>query len=131
MDPCGSAIVLTDYWRKVYNSSERHRYECDPKRMNNQGRPWFRFSGAAGSKLMNTCPPRYSCGSNVALWSNAVMPTKAGEEIQIPIFGEYNDGCNQYRGTVLVRKCSTKTNDFVYKYTSKNQTCFMAFCGMD
>lgn len=49
---------------------------CDTQEMISAGRPWFRFSGAAGNHLMNKCVPFGRCSTEGALWSDDLMPSK-------------------------------------------------------
>lgn len=54
---------------------------------------WFRFSGDAGSRLADSCRPDGSCGTNIAIWSDDVMPTQAGEEKSITAYASYTQRC--------------------------------------
>lgn len=58
------------------------------------------------------------------------MPIAAGEMKEIRVYGSYAS-CAQYQILILVKRCSTKMNDFVYKYTDASIECEMGFCGMD
>lgn len=131
VDLCESAISLTEYWRKVYNDSETDRSTCDTKSMINSGRPWFRFSGAAGSRMLNRCVVRKSCGTNIPMWSDDPMPIEIGEEFEITAKGIFSTLCDKYKRKVLVKKCSGRANDYTYKYTDTSTVCDLAFCGMD
>ena len=52
---CENAINLTESWRLDHSGSKIRPIDgmknCDTRDMINSGRPWFRFSGHAGSKL--------------------------------------------------------------------------------
>ena len=64
-------------------------YNCDKELT--QDRIWFRFSGDAGTQLLNTCPKDLSCGSHGGFWSDAQMPEKVGEIKQVPLYGSFQD----------------------------------------
>ena len=79
---CQSAINLTEYWRKDHSGSSikpiNGNSNYDNEWMVDAGRPWFRFTGAAGNRLVNHCVPGLSCGTVDATWSDAPMPTSIG-----------------------------------------------------
>ena len=47
------------------------------------GLTWFRFTEDGGNLLMNTCAPKYSCGSTGAYRSDSSPPTEIGETVTI------------------------------------------------
>lgn len=130
-DACESAILLTEYWRKVYGNSERWRNNCDLQTMIDQGRPWFRFVGAAGTRLANECTPVHGCGTDFTIWSDAVMPSIPGEEQEIMVKARSTSNCAAYQYKVLVKKCSYRDDGYAYKFVDENYQCRMGFCGMD
>ena len=132
-EECQTAINLTEAWRRDHTGSYikpiNGNYNCDPGTMIGQGRPWFRFAGDAGNRLTDTCPPRFSCGSIVALWSDDAMPTVIGVNKTITVNGLFNGNCKHYDPQpVRVMKCSDKPYDLVYKYAG-NWWCNVGFCG--
>ena len=134
---CKSAINLTEYWRKDHFGHQIKPISgdsnCDSRDMVDQGNPWFKFTGAAGSRLLNHCVPGYSCGSHRALWSDAPMPSQIGVVSQIPVYGSWVNNCYEWNVSALVVKCSSRPNDFVYKYneTHAANVCYNSFFGMD
>lgn len=134
---CLSAIKLTEWWRKDHKGSYLHpknywnEFNCDPREMVAAGRPWFRFSGEAGNRLMNKCVPQLSCGTNLALWSDDPMPTQVGVITQVNAYSQFRDNCRYpgYIKRISVVRCSTSNNDYVYRYDG-DDFCFTGFCGM-
>lgn len=108
---------------------EGHR-NCDTKFMVNSGRPWFRFSGAAGTRLLDRCPPAYSCGADAAIWSDSVMPIEVGVLQSAHIYMSWNKNCRSYKNSISVMRCSGMLNDFIYRYDG-SIVCHDAFCGMN
>jgi len=95
------------------------------------GRPWFRFAGKAGNKLLDTCPPPYSCGTHSGIWSNATMPSEVGVATQVRAYRSWTDGCYQYPIYIKVMRCSTPSHhDFIYQYADTSNVCHYTFCGM-
>ena len=56
----------------------------------------YRIQGNAGKRILNKCPPAYSCGSHGGMWTNATLPTVVGETLQIPIYGSWSGNCDWY-----------------------------------
>ena len=128
---CLNAINLTESWRSDNKGRKLNGgNNCDTYTMKNNGRPWFRFTGLAGNKLLNTCPPAYSCGTAAGIWSDAAMPSKIGAVTNITAYGSWSyKGCKEYPESVSVVRCSDSVADFVYRYNG-NRGCTLGFCGM-
>jgi len=131
-EECRGAINLTESWRLDNKGTDLNGHSnCDTRDMNATGRPWFRFTGQAGTKLLDSCPPMYSCGAYVGLWSDAQMPSDIGVVTAFTASGSYTGGCNQYPRRASVMKCSNAASDFVYRYDDPDSsTCYVGFCGM-
>ena len=131
---CVNAINLTESWRLDHSGSWikpiNGQPNCDTTDMINSGRPWFRFSGSAGTKLLNSCPPKLSCGTGVALWSNSTMPLAIGVVTRFTAQGSVSN-CTRHPRQVSVMRCSSAPSDFVYKYEDSSKDCWIGFCGMD
>lgn len=98
------------------------------------GRPWFRFAGAAGTRLLDHCVPGYSCGTHIALWSDEVMPTRVGVITRFYVFGSYEGDCKSETLESSVMRCSYQPNDLVYRWEENNCkkfSCHYGFCGMN
>lgn len=95
---CISARNLTEIWRRTDRGGRWDRTtQCDPKEMREQGYPWFRFSGEAGTHLLDSCPEPHSCGSERGFWSNGTMPVSVGEVVRIEVSKATPiGGCNGY-----------------------------------
>ena len=96
-----------------------------------QGRPWFRFSGEAGNRLLDSCRslPTWSCGTYLGMWSNAAMPITTGESREIDVYAGYSGSCKSHTFRLKVMKCSESQHDYIHKYLS-NVYCSLGFCGM-
>ena len=129
---CMNAINLTESWRLDHSGRKitpsNGGYNCDTESMINAGRPWFRFSGNAGNKLLDHCVPIWSCGTYVTMWSNSTMPDKVGVVTPITVYGNLGR-CTNYPKKSSVMRCSSRANDYVYRYDD-NDHCSLGFCGM-
>lgn len=72
-----------------------------------EGRPWFRFTGEAGRRLLNTCPPPSSCGTHGAIWSDAEMPIVEGVKKLIIVYGSWSGGCKDFTYHLSVGQCNS------------------------
>ena len=131
---CVNAINLTESWRLDHSGSHirpiNGEYNGDTRDMINSGRPWFRFSGNAGSKLLDSCPPWYSCGTEIPFWSNSTMPSAIGVVTRFTAQGSFIK-CNQIDRQFSVMRCSSAPSDFVYRYEDISDHWNLGFCGMD
>lgn len=129
---CQTAINLTEFWRADHAGSRflpDGKLNCDTQDMVNAGRPWFRFQGAAGHRILDHCVPGHSCGTNGALWTDSPVPHVVGVEASIKLNASWNGNCESviYEGSVI--RCSKACGDFVYKYYG-GAGCARGFCGM-
>ena len=100
------------------------------------GRPWFRFTGAAGNRLLDHCvrsadATGLSCGTGAAIWSDAPMPTEVGVITAFDAFDSYNGNCKYYTNKCSVMRCSDQPHDLIYRYDDSDSICYRGFCGMD
>ena len=131
---CLSALNLTESSRRDYYGSsikpKNGDWNCGTRDMRNMGQPWFRFAGDAGTRLLNRCVPAYSCGTHVAIWSDAAMPSKIGEVTKLLAFGSRGSNCRYELHSISVLRCSNDPNDFVYRYDGYTEVCYRGFCSM-
>ena len=138
---CQSAINLTEYWRKDHSGSSIKPvdgyYNCDTRDMTASGRPWFRFTGAAGNRLLDHCVSStaegWSCGTGGAIWSDATMPTEVGVVTNFTAFRSDNASpyCKYRTLQCSVMRCSDQPHDLIYRYDDASTDCYVGFCGMD
>jgi len=127
---CESALNLTGSDRLDHNGQNLGR-RCDARDMVRNGRPWFRFSGDAGRKMLNRCPPESSCGTTAGMWTDSLMPADVGVESVVEVFASYNRKCKWHVYQMAVVRCSSGNNyDFIYKYMGED-ICKLGFCGMN
>lgn len=134
---CLAAVSFTEKWRADKNGSDfrpggphsEDGYTCDLHKSSQ----WFRFSGAAGSQMLSSCPEVNSCGTNFPLWTDATMPQKVGVSKSITAYSVQENGyCQEWTVRTLVMRCSWDTDhDFIYRPAIKlNRSCREAYCGM-
>lgn len=134
---CNSSdtVSLSDSWRNHYKGSD---LENDDIKILFPHKTWFRFTDEAGTKIRDTCPTQFECGSSGAYWSNDTMPYMVGVTKVIRLYESYRDedddiydrSCTQ--NTVieaLATRCSEKGH-FVYQLLEPFDSEDDTVCGM-
>lgn len=142
---CKLALNYTNSWRRDYQGSNirpggtSDGSNCDLKR-----KAWFRFTGAAGNRMLNSCPKKYSCGTVFPYWTDEKMPSTVGVETTVKayivdeettrgwLFGRSTTTtiCKSSTRELRVMRCSDKPNDLIYKASMFANDCSEGFCGM-
>ena len=117
---CYNYKVLNETSRsKTYNESY---FQCD----NTLSTDWYRFSGAAGNQMAESCVEMYRCGTYSPGWLNGSHPTVNEGAVQRRVcFGDYSGDCCLFSIYIRVRNCGR-----FYVYQLKPLTeCFVRYCG--
>ena len=119
-DPCHHYKNLTDANRKI--SYETPDGLCDSQLLEG----WYRFEGAAGTKMPTTHVSAYSCGTDWSGWLDGAHPTVEDGEVQRTVcFSDRSTGC-QHSINIFVKNCGSY---FIYKLYPPN--CASRYCGTD
>ena len=87
---------------------------------------WYRFVGAAGTKMPTTSVPAYRCGTVWSGWLNGAHPTVEDVEVsRMVCFSDRLTGC-KYLKLTIVKNCGSY---FIYKFHPPS--CFSRYCGTD
>lgn len=127
---CQTAQNLTQSFRLKHRSKPLESGEeiCDLRAMV-RDKPWFRFSGGAGTRLADSCVPPHSCGSDGAIWSNEPFPTIIGSSYAFNAFASWDGSCKYRTIPMSVMRCSDNNDDFIYRSNDSSDWCKSAFCG--
>ena len=88
---------------------------------------WYRFVGAAGTKMPTTRVPAYRCGTHWSGWLNGSHPTvEDGEVLRAVCFSDRFTGC-KYSKVTIVKNCGSY---FIYKL-QQPPGCKSRYCGTD
>ena len=88
---------------------------------------WYRFVGAAGTKMPTTRVPAYRCGTQWSGWLDADHPTVEEDEVRMTVcFSDRSTGC-RYTGTISVKNCGSY---FIYRL-KKPPNCNSRYCSTD
>lgn len=131
---CKSAINLTESWRTDYRGSKLlpnagSQPNCDARDMVRAGKPWFRFEGSAGNRILDHCVPAHSCGTHGAMWTDDPMPHHIGVTARVTFYTSWDGNCRKWLFPGSVMRCSNITGDFVYRHDG-SANCSNGYCGM-
>ena len=135
-DLCRTADNYSEPWRLDHKGSRitpggphsGNGYNCD---FHNEAQ-WFRFSGAGGTHMLDSCPKWLSCGAAVSYWTNHTASKTIGVETTVKAYGISGTNCTTYTEEIKVIRCSWDTDfDLIYKQSKSTPfTCVQGFCGM-
>ena len=121
VDPCYDYKNLSDASRKSNYTDDEHL--CD----NKLPEGWYRFVGAAGTKMPTTRVPAYRCGTNWSGWLMTAHPTlEDGEVLRTVCFSDRSTGC-KYSNEISVKNCGSY---FIYEFF-KPPGCDSRYCSTD
>jgi len=86
---------------------------------------WYRFHGAAGTRMPTACPPVFTCGGDAPGWLNGGHPTVADGKVTRQVCFHWILGCCTSSTNIEVRNCGSF---YVYRFSAP-PTCFLRYCG--
>ena len=88
---------------------------------------WYRFVGAAGTKMPTTRVPAFRCGTDWSGWLDGSHPTVEDGKVQRKVcFSSRPTGC-KFIKQIYVKNCGSY---FIYKLQQPG-TCSSRYCGTD
>ena len=122
-DPCYHYQNLSKANRKITYVTPYATVLCDSQLPEG----WYRFVGAAGTKMPTTRVPAHRCGTDWSGWLITAHPTvKDGEVRGRVCFSDRSTGCKQLKN-IFVKNCGSY---FIYKLL-KLPYCDSRYCGTD
>ena len=97
-------------------------YLCD----RGLGPGWFRFEGAAGSRMPTRCTPTQRCNAVVTGWLNGGHPSVADGQVTRQVCFHWHDCC-EWSTNIKVRNCGS----FYVYYLGGTPHCYLRYCGSD
>ena len=120
-DPCYHYKNLSEASRKI--SNVRDVELCD--KLLPEG--WYRFVGAARTKMPTTRVQAFSCGIDCPGWLDGAHPTvEDGDVLRTVCFSDRSTGC-KYSTNIFVKNCGS---NFIYELKNP-PTCNLRYCGKD
>ena len=102
-DPCYQYKNLSDASRKRSYITPWNQEVCDDKLL----KEWYRFVGAAGTKMPTTRVPAFRCGTVRSGWLDGAHPTvEDGEVGRTVCFSDRSNGCED-TNNILLKNCGS------------------------
>lgn len=113
VDECHAYQNLTDAVR-------RYDYDQVDTGCDNDLNGWYRFQGAAGTKMVTTSPGRDKCGATFPAWLHGDHPTVADGTVDIEVCINKFEECDVSGNFIKVKNCGSY---YIYKFKTINE-CF-------
>ena len=88
---------------------------------------WYRFQGAAGTKMPTTCPPVNRCDTSATGWLNGAHPTVVEGKVTRQVCFHWDSNCCKWSTNIQVRNCGSY---YVYHF-SGTPVCSLRYCSTD
>ena len=118
---CVNYQTLTTQDRKV-TYIKQGKTQCD----STLGPGWYRFQGAAGTKMPIKCPPHYRRNTNGPGWLKGGHPTVAEGKVTRQVCFNWHNCCN-INVDIKVRNCGS----FYVYYLKATSSCYYRYCSTD
>ena len=122
VDGCHHHQNLTEAERK-YDHDDTKDGKCDKDLY---GKGWYRFQGAAGTKMATKSPGINKCGAPFPVWLREDHPTVAQGTVQRVVCINKNGECKK-TNFVKVKNC---TSYYIYNFYYISD-CDFRYCGTD
>ena len=121
LSECQNYQSLTSAYRNVKYTY--HSISCD----RSLGPAWFRFQGAAGTRMPTSCPPSRRCNTDATGWLNGIHPTVADGRVTRQVCFHWFSNCCNWSRNIEVRNCGS----FYVYYLNGTPACYLRYCGAD
>ena len=118
---CQNPLLLDEADRAAsFNDGPAGVQKCDKT-----GNKWYRFAGAAGTKMPSAPPPIWSCGTDAPGWMKDYLPeVEDGQVASEVCFAWIGNGC-MWKQAITVRNCG---DYYVFRLPDPPETC-LRYCG--
>ena len=123
VDGCRHYQNLTNAKRKYHYDTQAGHSKCDKL----DSKAWYRFQGAAGTKMATKSPGFYKCGASFPAWLSGAHPTVAEGIVRRNVcINKHNKVCGE-ECHVHVKTC---TSYYIYNFYPC-YACPFRYCGTD
>ncbi|CAH3162725.1 unnamed protein product [Pocillopora meandrina] len=88
---------------------------------------WYRFEGAAGTRMPTSCPPKQRCNTHASGWLNGAHPTVADGQVTRTVCFHWGSNCCNWSRSVNVINCG----DYYVYYITGTPACSLRYCSTD
>ena len=122
VDPCYEYKNLSDSERKSSHHTPQYEESCDKGLYG-----WYRFVGAAGTKMPTTQVEPFRCGAANSGWLSGTHPTVEDGEVLRHVYFSAKKKDSSFKSQISVKNCSSY---YVYKLNELTR-CDSRYCGTD
>ena len=127
---CFFCLFLADICKNYQNLTDverRYDYVTINPKCDSTLNGWYRFQGAAGTKMVTTCPPVDRCDTTFPVWLSGNHPIVAEGEVQRKACIHRFEDCCDSSLFIQVKNCSFY---YIYKLLYPG-VCSTRYCGTD
>ncbi len=88
---------------------------------------WYRFEGAAGTRMLESCPSQNSCGTHAPGWMSGGHPSVNEGQVTRTVHFNWSNSCSHWSTSVQVSNCG---DYYVYELNG-TPVCSLRYCGTD
>jgi len=126
---CVFSLVDVCHWQHYQNLSDAERkydHVTVNQKCDNTLNGWYRFQGAAGTKMVTTCPPMERCDAVLPIWLSGGHPTVAEGKVTRNVCIN-NFACCDISFSIQVKNCGSY---YIYKLFDPRK-CPARYCSTD
>ena len=121
-DECKHHEVLNDRIRAA-GVHRGNTLKCDQKDLDTP--KWYKFTGAAGSRMPTSCVPKHYCGTHAPGWVSGLHPTKIGDTVNAKVCFHWGSNCCNWNANIQIKRC----NGFYVYRLARTPVCWLRYCG--
>ncbi|KAG8558232.1 hypothetical protein GDO81_016921 [Engystomops pustulosus] len=96
-EPCSNYVSLDDPWRSIHRG---YGYNCDSWLSG-----WYRFIGAGGNRMTESCVPEMHCNTDAPIWINGTHPLEGEGIVNLTACSHWNRDCCYWKSNVQIKAC--------------------------
>jgi len=127
---CVFPLVDVCHWQNYQNLTDakrRYDYETQGYGKCDILNGWYRFQGAAGTKMVTTCPPQFRCGAAYPVWLSGGHPTVAEGKVTRNVCINKGGNCWYDLLSIQLKNCGSY---YIYKLLYPGD-CPARYCSTD
>ena len=121
-DECKHYEQLSDRQRAA-GVHRGNTLKCDQKDLATP--KWYRFTGAAGTRMPSTCVLKHYCGTHAPGWLSTAHPTRTGQVVNGKVCFHWGNKCCNWHANIQIKRCN---GFYVYKLV-RTPVCWLRYCG--
>ena len=121
-------VECTSYSSLAESGARKTTYTSNSFLCDNKLKGWYRFQGAAGTRMPTSCPPKKRCSTQATGWLNGGHPTVADFKVSRQVCFPWDSSCCNWSTNIEVRNCGSF---YVYHFNGTPYGCALRYCGSD